>query len=231
MKNKIYFNPISELSRDWSISPVPAKKYLPSWYKSMPLYINKNSMGIEGHILSIKGCTPFLDAISSGYYILLNSDVVVSINEKNNHIIQWRTETDIVSTHKFEQTNGISGLEEYDKFPFKWNNFYNIKTPKGYSTLFTHPLGIKDLPFYSFSAIVDTDTFNIPIHFPFFLKNDFEGVIKRGTPIIQLIPFKRDSWEMKIGDVEKNIEKNQHLLLSNIKSSYKKMFWSKKEFS
>lgn len=229
-KNKITFNPIDELSKEWSLSPVPAKKYLPEWYKSMSLYSNKNVPGMQGHSLTLKGCQPFLDAISSGYYILLNADVVVSIDKDNNHIIEWRTESSIVSVHTIDQVMGVGVSNDYSNFPFKWNNFYVIKTPKNYSSLFIHPVGFNDLPFTSFSGVVDTDQFNIPVHFPFLIKKDFEGVIKRGTPIIQVIPFKRDQWKMEIGEVEKNIEAKYHSLLSSIRSSYKKNFWSKKYY-
>jgi hypothetical protein len=32
---------------------------------------------------------------------------------------------------------------------------------------------------------------------PFFIKEGFSGVIPKGTPIAQVIPFKRESWTSK----------------------------------
>ena len=229
-KNKISFHPTNSLNKEWSKEPVPAKKYLPNWYKCMDLYVDKEASGIEKHELTLKSCQPFLDSISSGYYILLNSDVVVSLDKNGNHVIEWKTDTEIVSTHLESQVKGIDISNEYRKFPFKWNNFFVIKTPKNYSTLFTHPLGINDLPFYSLPGVVDTDKFNLPINFPFFIKKDFQGIIKRGTPIIQVIPFKRDAWYMEMGKIDENIEAKQTIFLSNIKNYYKNFFWSRKEY-
>ena len=50
------------------------------------------------------------------------------------------------------------------------------------------------------SGIVDSDDFSIP--FNMFLKlrdPNFEGMIPAGTPFLQVIPFKRESWQMEIG--------------------------------
>jgi hypothetical protein len=43
------------------------------------------------------------------------------------------------------------------------------------------------------SGVVDTDSYRAPIHFPFFATGA-EGVyeIKKGTPVAQVIPFRRD---------------------------------------
>jgi len=32
------------------------------------------------------------------------------------------------------------------------------------------------------------------------MKNNFEGLIPKGTPVIQVIPFKRDNWKSNIYD-------------------------------
>lgn len=57
-------------------------------------------------------------------------------------------------------------------------------------------------------------------------------MIPEGTPIAQVIPFKRNSWKMSIGN-EKNIieiEKQTLRLNSKIFDAYKTKFWNKKSF-
>ena len=51
-----------------------------------------------------------------------------------------------------------------------------------------------------FSAIVATDTYHDRINFPFVWtgKEEWEGVIPSGTPLIQVIPFKRDDFQHEI---------------------------------
>ena len=39
-----------------------------------------------------------------------------------------------------------------------------------------------------------TDKEVLNFHLPMWLKKDFIGIIKKGTPIAQIIPFKRDNW-------------------------------------
>jgi hypothetical protein len=37
----------------------------------------------------------------------------------------------------------------------------------------------------------------------------FEGLIPKGTPVAQVIPFKRDKWKMKIGSKKEIEEQNK----------------------
>ena len=42
-------------------------------------------------------------------------------------------------------------------------------------------------------GIVDTDSYNALVNFPFFLNDwSYEGLIPAGTPMAQVIPFKRE---------------------------------------
>ena len=81
-------------------------------------------------------------------------------------------------------------------------------------------------------AIVDTDTYINTINFPFILKKrDKQFLIKKGDPMIQVIPFKRESWKMWSGFYyEKLHSKTQNLLQSGWVDKYKKIFWSKKSW-
>ena len=66
-------------------------------------------------------------------------------------------------------------------------------------------------------GIVDTDTYNIEINFPFVVNGDkypsLRSLIKRGTPIVQVIPFKREQWRMKMEsiDQEERLKDNFYL--------------------
>jgi hypothetical protein len=82
-------------------------------------------------------------------------------------------------------------------------------------------------------AIIDTDKAITQINLPFVLKDlKFEGTIPAGTPIAQIIPFKRESWKLEKGN-EKDIEKNKNtikLLQSSFVNVYKNKFWQKKSY-
>ena len=63
-----------------------------------------------------------------------------------------------------------------------------------------------DLPFYTMSGIVESDIWGLPVFTAFFLQKDFIGVIPKGTPIFQIIPFKRDDWEREVSDDDDDLD-------------------------
>ena len=121
-----------------------------------------------------------------------------------------------------------------DPFLFSWISHWGIETPKNYSCLFTHPLNRTDLPFITTSGIMDTDKWGIWGNQPFSLKTGWEGILPAGTPIIQVIPFKRETWKSEIA---KTSEKSEWGRVENIKRNskfrgyYKSNYWSKKFYS
>jgi hypothetical protein len=110
----------------------------------------------------------------------------------------------------------------------KFINFWAIETPKGYSCLFVQPFH-RDSAFTILPGVVDTDKYVQPVNFPFVLNDiKWEGLIPAGTPIAQVIPFKREDWNMEIGTIS-NIEKSNqvhNLLKTKFFDSYKNQFRS-----
>ena len=198
--------------------PKPATRFTPEWFRKMPGVID----GIE----TVKKCVPFLDAIGSGYVIELAADVYF---DKTKQDFISTSKAEIVSKHYADQIRDFPTPDGFSSQPRKWINHWKVQTPKGYSTLFIHPINSPSLPFYCLTGIVDTDTHPVIVNFPFLLREDFEGLIPAGTPIIQLIPFKRDDWNSKIID-DKEIEFPERLyeFTSPPFSWYKRNFWQKK---
>lgn len=213
--------------------PSPASQNIPEWYKKMESYTNNlKKPPKEGTSATIKKCMPIFDTIISGYIIYTHSDVYVS-QVNNSPYYQWAN-NDAVKFHGVSQAPEHperKNLKEGDLYP-KWINPWSIETPKGYSTFFTQPMH-RESVFTIFDGIVDTDKYNAPIHFPFVLKDwGFEGLIPAGTPMAQVIPFKRDSWEMQIGN-QYNLEKQRNqskYIRSVFFDAYKYKFRQKKEY-
>jgi len=218
MSNKIVFtsdSPEVNIPR-----PIPASKSVPDWWRKGPRVID----GVE----TMKNCVPILDSLTAGYLITLPVDVFK--RKGMDHVIV-DSSVSIVTEHVKSQTSFFPVPEEYEEQPHKWTHHWKITTPKGYSCLFIHPLNSPQLPFHSFSGIVDTDKHPIIINFPFVFKKDFEGTIPAGTPIIQIIPFKRDSWDLKVIDNKEFVPYEKTYEVFNPPYSwYKKYFWSKKEY-
>lgn len=222
---KIRNNKITFHSTDTSFDiprPISSTKNVPSWYRKMP--------GVKDGTQTLKKCVPFLDSLSMGYHIPLPADISWSSKDQDG---TTNSKISIYTEHLASQSEDVLLPPEFDPQPHKWSNHWYIKTPKGYSTLFIHPLNRLDLPFYSMSGVVDTDSHPLIINFPFFIRKDFDGVIEAGTPMIQAIPFKRDKWYSEILDEFGSYTKDRgigHEIMEPPFGWYKRKHWFKKEY-
>lgn len=181
---------IKFISDSETFPPVPAKKMVPEWYKNG----DSSIIDSEGNLKSgMKKCVPFLDIMVSGYMLLLGEDAVVTIKDGiptiKNSIVYERDKqmgATIVRPAGHYQNN------------FVWHNPWAWKTPKGWSTIITHPYNRFDLPFTTLSGFMESDNIVLGGSLPFYLKQGFEGVIPAGTPIAQIIPVKRNKWSSKV---------------------------------
>lgn len=215
----------------------PAKKYVPEWFRNSPAKISSQISEIHkdyrnATTATYKGCVPFFDAMTAGYMAVLTADIEVRPGENGKPNIFWRTKRNMVSHQEVEQLDGLPVPEGYSSFVYKFDNQFTIKTPKEFSLLFTHPSNRFDLPFITISGLVDSDEFDLPVNFPFFIKDSFSGIIEAGTPIAQIIPIKRESW--KLENIPYSADR-KHVLLekytSRIKKAYKYFYWKRKEYS
>ena len=210
--------------------PQPSSKLIPEWYKNTNSYLNKEKKPVGDGMVqtTIKKCMPVFDAISAGYIIVSPADVYVSIKQ-GEQFFEWAS-LDLVSFHEIKQAPEHP-LKNQHPYP-KWQNYWAIKTPKGYSTIFVQPMH-RDSIFTILPGIVDTDTYFAPVNFPMVINDpEFQGLIPKGTPIAQVIPFKRDSWSMKFGGEKElkeqaDITKNLH---TKFFDKYKSMFRKSKEY-
>jgi len=229
-------------------TPQPASHHIPNWYKNIESYMGgiKKTDGQSNTVGTIKRCMPVFDSITAGYIITSPADVYVSMQEykatnsqtgelvenlptqKIQHF-EWAA-FDLIRFHFIEQApnHPMKNLHAYPK----WMSPWSIKTPKGYSTMFMQPMH-RESVFTIFPGIVDTDKHFTPIHFPF-VTNDpfFEGLIPKGTPIAQVIPFKRESWRLQLGG-NKELQEQQEVtdkLSTRFFDGYKDMFRQEKQY-
>jgi hypothetical protein len=233
----IFFTASDKDSEDLFLPPKPSSLVVPDWYKDMPQYVNnlkKLQVDERGQpLFTVKKCLPFLESLLSGYTVTTPCDIFVSKKEIIPEV-NWRLKAPVVSHHISEQTDDLPQIlwQDYYKIIFKWIYPYLINTPKNYSILFTHPLNRPDLPFYTLSGIVDTDSFNMATNFPFLIKKDFEGLIPQGTPIVQFIPFKREAWNSKINKTdEEKTRKSFNMYDRSLLNYYRNNFWKKKQWN
>lgn len=177
-------------------TPVPIIKTLPDWYKEIPRYTSTdpNDPNRSG---TVKNCVPFFDSMTSGYSLLTPCD------------IEFYQEDGVpkvkVLDNRFSDFVDIRGPIDQFKHPSGYSNkhfhfmpSWAIKLPEGYSALYITPLNRFELPFIITSGIIDNDKMNLNGQIPFFLLEGFSGIIKKGTPFVQIIPIKRENWSSEV---------------------------------
>jgi hypothetical protein len=227
--------------------PIPTKLNIPEWYKKLEhTLLNK----------TVKGCMPFLDTLTSGYLLKIPQDFNVRHNVDNKNekgevfkdsfqtfglhdcslllSAQYINLNAGLDIHTLKQLEGSPFIEKNSNLPFyKILNPWKIKTPKGYSCLFVPPLNNSDDRFSIIPGIVDTDTFPNEINFPIVINGDkypvLETTFKKGTPYVQIIPFKRDSWKMTLKPKpQKEIQNFKLFYGLKLLNIYKDKYWHKK---
>jgi hypothetical protein len=244
-EKKITFS-TQEICKEIDIEkPVPIKLNIPEWYKKLTHSIETRT---------VKGCIPFLETLTTGYLLKLDQDIYIKhnyVDEEGNpktthnlpslafkgtalgqYSVNLNTAPNIGHT-----TNQLAGSpllkKNGDMFVHKIQNPWIIKTPPGYSCLFLPPLNNEHDVFEIIPGIVDTDSYSIPINFPFIIKTESEKtittILKRGTPYAQIIPFKKESWKMEINYFknQKMTNKIEKFNLLGLLHTYKLNFWNK----
>ena len=224
--NKMTFCAIDRDMVDVWPHPQPSSRVIPEEYKNLKRH-SKNNL----HEPTVKTCIPFLDSMSMGYMLFFDQDYVVDPVENDFSVTPANREQDDFGFHKraqlpkeWHKTTG----ENSGKFINKWLK----KTPTGYSCVFLHPMNRLEERWKIIEGVVDTDNYVNIINFPFILKKRNEQfLIKKGEPLVQVIPFKREPWKMWSGFyIEKLHAKTLNFLNSEWVDRYKKMFWNKKSF-
>tara|TARA_R100000963_G_C4645021_1_gene109099 strand:- start:1431 stop:2174 length:744 start_codon:yes stop_codon:yes gene_type:complete len=225
--------------------PQPIKLNIPEWYKNL-----NHSMTDR----TIKGCMPFLDALSAGYLLRCPQDLFFNYGlqtKKGEPDVAYKNSlqeqpiivsegtnlnTDTPESHAARQyPDPIVQKQQGTRPVLKIANPWIIKTPPGYSCLFTSPLNNHHYPWKIISGIVDTDAFHKEINFPFSVdtekieNEDKTFVIEKGTPYVQVIPFKRENWKMRI---KTRVPGDRSGIFYPLKlvHIYKSMFWTKKSW-
>lgn len=220
-------------------SPQPIKKFIPDWYKKAESYYTPESSdiavedGTQELVAGLKTCVPYLDAMTSGYALVVPFDIYVGRTEDGDLNITWNAPDgweSFVSERPKESGATMPRPVGHAPNHLIWSGQWGFKLPRGYSALVTHPLNRQDLPFTTSSGIIDSDKFNGNGNIPFFINEDFIGIIEKDTPFAQIIPIKRKKWKM----IKNNGLKDKIVLQGHVarkkETSYKKKLWVRKEY-
>lgn len=211
--------------------PARATKFIPEYFKKIPPTLGTEIPTEDG---TIKRCIPFLEALTQGFIIPLWADLIVvakdgdlnmySGNDGSGH---WQLGTHLAG----QLANHPRWDMPYGKLIWKFINPWGIETDKNYSCMFTSPLNHLETRFKVLDGVVDSDTYKANVNFPFmWTGGDGEFTIKKGTPLMQVIPFKREVYKCSIGVTDgRAAEKIRVSLTTLAHDSYKRLFWHKRK--
>jgi hypothetical protein len=223
-ENLIEFHAVE---KDLIPAPFPATRGLPKWYREMAG--DMQVPGVAGTMHTVKQCPPFLDAMSAGYIIPLSGDINFSRDDGGALAFDCPGGDAAVELHHPAQAAGSPWA---DLPVIKFINPWIVVTPAGYSTLFLHPVNQEAGAFDVLAGVVDTDTFYAHVNFPAVcrMEKGSQYSMKRGMPLVQAIPFKRESWRAETGhaDAQRLAEFTREI--SHSHHVYREQFHQRKVF-
>ena len=191
---------------------------LPEWIKNMPA---QTSIPDTGQSLNtVKVCMPFVDAMSCGYIIPLRSTVRFLMRKPDQLEYDHPNVQEHGEAVTYQPATGYQGTPFAQKLVVKFLNHWIIETPPGYSTLFVPLLNQFTIPFQMLAGLVDTDRYYRQVFFPAIclMQPGTSCELERGTPLVQAIPIRRDSWQptydtwdvARHREVEQRVSANPH---------------------
>ena len=204
-----------EIHRETIPEPVPASKVFPEWYSSIELE-SRPLFEVDGNEItrpgggSIKRCPGVQDIMKTGYILRSWEDFVFRESDNGELFINWLNDASCFETycgfHDVEQTPNIPNkplYHGYHKIPSPWM----VKTDPGVSLMILDPYWHNKTNFTTVHGIIHSDVtpFIIQWFFEWTYKittgmssdiDEKNQLVKYGDPLMLLVPFRRESFEM-----------------------------------
>ena len=228
MKKVLKYKSAREESPD---SITTLNKVLPTWYKKTLPWKNNKIQLVPKSTQTFKKCVPFLDSMLLGYAITLPADILIDQNAPE--LISWGCAFEVAGARLDNNNELLPVPEGFLPIEFVWRDPGSFKVPKGYSAIITHPFNRYELPFLTLTGVIDGEfVMAAGGNLPFWLRKDYNGIIPKGTPIAQVIPFKRESWQL---EEDESVVKEGYLNMMKTNASiltgwYKNEIWQKKTY-
>jgi hypothetical protein len=199
--------------------PYPASRHVSDWFKEMPA-------DYEGGA-TLKRCPPFLAAMTAGYLIPAPDDLHFTMSAEG--VLTAEGASIYLSPHSPRQYKGS---------PFatssvvKFHNPWIIVTPPEYVCLITAPINRFELPFLPLTGIVETGKYYMEVQLPMacMMRPGQTFDLARGTPLIQVIPVRREEWKSRIAPMDEALRERQFADFTSNPHTYKDEFWEKLQF-
>lgn len=220
-----------ELERNRDLSeitpPEPASKSMPDWWKGMGDFYTDD----EGQIRSTaKSCPGVFDFLRAGYIVRAWADFTFRYD--SNDMRNWMAQRSVALEptakwhyHPQEQIHGcpmnttsssehpVGSCEHFVKISSPWY----LELTEGYSVMFVQPY-YRTSPYFTVlpgmmdPCIDEISNKELNIFLQLNIPNT-DIIIRKGDPLVQIIPFRRENFKYKVkNDYSKEEEKKYRLL-------------------
>ena len=201
-------------------SPIrPAAEFIPEKFKNLPTVLHKGEFQKQ-NVYSVKICPGLQHYIGQGFVIPAWCDIDVKIINDHPHV----TYSDPDCNHAYhskEQMGDFLNTRFSLQTPVKLDNPWIMYTKKGWSTTYL-PMLFHENPYFEAvpgSINHDKGPGQTPINI--MLKTNKDFVIKQGTPLVQVIPYPRETVVARTGDISKTTSRRYHSLIKTAVLTFK----------
>jgi hypothetical protein len=214
--------------------PAPSSKFLPKWFQESSIKTDENGPLIRDNA-SMKACPGIIDSFNQGYIVPAWCDFSISFNrEKQELKLNTEWPYHFATVFPPDMYSKFNIPVNHKGILFKLTTPWRVETSETVSIEIKKPVWREINSFNVYEGIVDSDKFTNEIHAILSFDEDRELVFKKGDPLLQIVPFVRDSFQISIAEWDQKIHDKYSLQQSQLDlheiSSYKKIFWESKEY-
>ena len=207
---------IPGLSELEDIRPKPANKFIPEWWKNVPFDLNLEKEKYRFDSNMVRQCPAFPDLFSSGYILPMWADTTFYFDKETNEY-EWKCgsanspfKINVFDSFQFTDHANYQYKDKVASVVFQFINPWYLKLPKGYSVfqipLFYHQKEKYEiLPGTYDPYNANTDKLEVA-----YFGDKEEIFIKRGTPLVQYIPYKKENFDFGFRDQNENDIKEEY---------------------
>ena len=204
------------------ILPYESDKSIPEWWRSAPYDSNIEESKYQPESMFVRRCPAFPDLFSSGYILPMWADTTIYFNKKN---YEWRWRCGQKESPFIIDFFDGKAFSDYGKYYlnglkanaiFQFHSPWMIRSSENIS-IFQFPIFYSDTDgFGVMPGTFDADlTAQMKIEVGYFF-DEKEVFIKKGTPLVQYIPYQKINSELIIRGFTE--EDRKHLNKFNVRS-------------
>jgi hypothetical protein len=171
---------------------LPASEIQPEAWKNLKGFFTYKNQ----HMTTAKVCPALGAWLDAGYIICAPCDIDIQFSEDG---FQDGSKARAVYSNPKFKTDGHSSIQLGNLLPdykyrgvIKINQPWWIQTAPGYSCTFL-PLMFWDHPFHAVPGVLESDKCHLECPINIMIKEPKDFTIKMGTPLVQIVPFKREN--------------------------------------